>query len=82
MQERRHIEFDSDTAPPPPRFEAVPEGRTGWVWVPGYWNQSDDRFTWVVGRWIAERRGYHWERHRWVLQGNAWHLKPGGWAPG
>ncbi len=82
MQERRHTEIDCVSAPPPPRFEAVPSPRAGFVWVPGYWNPSDERFVWVVGRWIPERRGYHWQRHRWVLRENAWHLKPGGWAQG
>lgn len=82
MQENRRDPFDCPASPPPPRFENMPGPRAGWVWVPGYWNQANERFVWVVGRWVPERRGYHWQRHRWVLHENAWHLKPGGWAPG
>lgn len=84
MLERRPtgFGFETDASPPPPRHEAVPRPRAGWVWVPGYWNRAGERFVWVVGCWIPERRGYHWQRHRWVLRGNAWQLRPGGWAPG
>lgn len=83
LQRNPSYEIEARVAPPPPRFEPMPETRAGFAWIPGYWNHVDGRgFVWVVGRWIPERRGCHWRRHRWVLRGDAWHLEPGRWMPG
>ena len=39
------------------RAEFVPEGRFGYVWVPGYWHRHGYRQVWVEGAWVRERRG-------------------------
>src|SRR4030095_234998 len=49
-----------DSAPPPPRYEAVPPPRSGYVWSPGYWGWDGYRRTpvWVDGPWVAARARY------------------------
>ena len=68
------------TAPPPLRDEAVPDPRSGYVWVGGYWDWINGRHFWVSGRWFPERRGYHWQPSHWILRDSRWHFLAGGWA--
>lgn len=67
-------------APPPPRFESVPQARHGHVWAPGYWNWDGRGHQWVGGHWEAERRGHNFQRAEWVRDRDGWRLNRGGWV--
>lgn len=71
-----------DVAPPPPRAEAAPSARRGYVWVPGYWNWTGRRHVWVPGTWMRERRGYVYGQPQWVQRDGHWELRRGGWNRG
>jgi len=66
-------------APPPPRFESVPQPRRGYIWAPGYWNWNGGRHAWVSGHWEPERMGYQYHPGTWVREGGGWRLQPGAW---
>jgi hypothetical protein len=66
-------------APPPPRFESVPQPRPGYVWAPGYWNWDGHSHAWSAGHWEPERRGYRYERPEWQRDNDGWRLNRGGW---
>lgn len=67
------------TAPPPPRYEAVPPPRRSMVWVPGHWEWRGRHHVWIDGHWIKARPGYRYHAPTWVEQGGRWHMRPGGW---
>ncbi len=70
------------TAPPAPKYEAVPAPRRGYVWVPGYWNWNGHRHVWQSGVWVKERRGYSYVQPNWVERDGHWELHRGNWARG
>lgn len=51
--------------PPAPRYEAVPQVQSGYVWAPGYWAYKDRNYVWVQGRPIVQREGHRWVPDRW-----------------
>lgn len=67
-------------APPPPRYEAVPQARPGYVWAPGYWNWDGRRHVWADGHWESARRDAQYRRSEWVRDGDRWRLNQGGWV--
>ena len=69
-------------APPPPRAEAVPAPRRGYVWVPGYWDWRGNRHVWVAGSWMREKHGYHYQQPRWEEHDGHWQMQRGNWARG
>jgi hypothetical protein len=73
------VVVDVAVAPPAPRMVVVPPPRAGYVWAPGYWRWSGQRYVWVDGRWVHERRGYRWVPEQWVAVGPRWHFVPGHW---
>jgi hypothetical protein len=71
------------TAPPPPRPEAVPAARRGYVWAPGNWNWNGHRYTWSRGHWERERNGYAWRQSEWRQDARGgWVMERGGWRRG
>ena len=70
-----------NVAPPPARYEAVPEARHGYVWSSGYWNSKNEKHVWQAGHWERERAGYHFTQPTWT-QRNAWQLERGRWNKG
>ena len=67
-------------APPPPRYESVPQARRGYVWAPGYWNWDGRRHVWNNGEWLRERSGNQYRRAEWIQENNRWRLNRGGWV--
>jgi len=76
------VSIDIEVAPPPPRVEAAPPPRGGYVWAPGYWMWEGHRHVWVEGHWIPERRGWHWVPEHWGERHHQWHFEPGHWERG
>ena len=68
--------------PPPPRYEAVPRARPGYVWAPGYWNWDGHKHVWSDGHWERERSGYIYESAEWHQHNGQWKLNKGGWKQG
>ncbi len=68
-----------EVAPPPPRHEAVPAPRIGFVWSPGYWDWGHGRYSWTRGHWEHEHHGMHWHPNRWEQREGRWVLERGGW---
>ena len=66
-------------APPPDRYERIPEQRRGYVWTPGYWDWRGNRHVWVRGVSVREREGYAYQPHRWVERDGRWNLERGRW---
>jgi hypothetical protein len=66
-------------APPEPQFEAAPGQRTGYVWLPGYWDYQNDKYVWIAGRSVSDRPGYAYTPHRWVQRDGRWELEQGHW---
>lgn len=73
------VSIDLYGAPPPPRFEAWPGARRGYVWHPGYWRWEGRNYVWVGGRWARERPGYVWVPERWERHGRDWVFVAGRW---
>ena len=71
-----------NVAPPPARVEVMPAPRSGWVWVPGYWDLRGHRHHWVPGHWERERRGYRFSEPRWVERDGRWYLERPRWHRG
>jgi hypothetical protein len=69
-------------APPPPRQEAVPNARRGYVWVPGYWNARGNRHVWQAGHWERSRAGYSYAQPNWIQRDNRWQFERGRWNRG
>lgn len=67
------------TPPPPPRYERVPAPRPGYIWAPGYWNWSGNRYVWVRGDWHRVRPGYVYVQPRWEHRGNRWVYERARW---
>lgn len=66
-------------APPPPRYEHVPNARRGYVWAPGYWNWNGNKHKWKKGHWERSRPGHHYQRSEWQQSDEGWRLNRGGW---
>lgn len=66
-------------APPPPRYERVPEPRVGYAWTPGYWEWRHRRHEWVGGSWVAERPGYVYAQPRWTEREGRWYREEARW---
>jgi hypothetical protein len=76
------INFNIGTAPPPPRYEAAPSPRSGYIWAPGYWNWDGHRHVWSDGHWERDRSGYVYESPEWHQHNGQWQLNKGGWKSG
>src|SRR5690242_8033897 len=70
------------TAPPPVRYERVPEPRRGYVWVNGYWDVKRNRHVWHKGHWERARAGYYYAQPTWVERNHRWELQRGYWRRG
>lgn len=70
------------TAPPPPRAEAVPEPRRGYVWVGGHWEWKNQHHHWIKGSWLRERPGYRYNPPTWVEHEGRWRMDRGNWRRG
>ncbi len=68
-------------APPPPRREAIPRPRNGYVWAPGHWEWRARRYAWNPGVWIAERPGYMYAAPAWTQRDGRWRLEEARWSP-
>jgi hypothetical protein len=68
-------------APPPARYERVPNPRAGYVWAPGHWqwNGNTARHVWVAGYWERARAGYAYRAPRWVERGGRWQYESSRW---
>ena len=67
--------------PPPPQVEKVPPAPTSdAVWIPGYWNWSNDQYVWVAGRYEPARVGYTWVPNRWEHVNGRWQMTGGAWV--
>lgn len=71
-----------NTAPPAPRYEAIPAPRHGYVWSSGYWNAKGRRHVWQAGHWERQRNGYHLTQPAWVQRNDRWELERGRWNRG
>jgi hypothetical protein len=50
----------------PPADKDAPPPRAGFVWMPGHWARSGDRWVWLEGYFEPARPHYRWEPGRWV----------------
>ena len=67
--------------PPAPQVEKVPPApTTDAVWIPGYWNYSNDQYVWVAGRYEPSRVGYTWVPNRWEYTNGRWQMVGGAWV--
>lgn len=67
-------------APPPPRREAIPRPRAGYVWAPGHWEWRARSYAWTPGVWIAERPGYVYAPPSWNQRNGRWQMEQGRWS--
>jgi hypothetical protein len=75
------VDFDLhlNVAPPPPRYEVVPQLGAGYVWSPGYWEWRGGRHVWVPGSAIRARPGHVYHAPRWVQRDGRWHFQGPRW---
>jgi hypothetical protein len=66
-------------APPTPMYEVTPSLSPGYVWAPGYWAWSNDRYIWVRGRAIMHRTGYRWQPDNWEQRNGNYYRQAGRW---
>ena len=67
--------------PPPLQVESVPPAPSSdAVWIPGYWNWSNDQYVWVKGRYEPSRVGYSWVPNRWEHVNGRWQMTGGAWV--
>lgn len=76
---RTHIDFHVNVAPPPPRYEAVPAPRVGYVWAPGYWDWRHNRHYWVAGHYTRHRPGHYYAPVRWVHRDGRYYYSRAAW---
>jgi hypothetical protein len=69
-------------APPPLRYERIPDARRGYVWVNGYWRWNGHRHLWMRGHWVRERHGHYYRHPEWREGGGSWRFDRGGWERG
>jgi hypothetical protein len=68
-------------APPPLQPEVVPSPpASNMVWIPGYWNWSNNQYTWVPGRYEPAKVGYRWVPTRWEYSQGRWQMTAGTWV--
>ena len=69
------------TAPPAPRYEAIPVAPPGhWAWVPGRWRWGGSAYAWVPGRYMPRDQRYAgWVPGHWVQRGGGWAWIGGHW---
>jgi hypothetical protein len=81
LQSAAAVSLSIDVAPPPPRYEAVPAPRAGFVWAPGYWDYgSNKRYGWKTGHWERQRAGMAYHADRWEQRDGHWYHQHGGWG--
>ncbi|EXJ00853.1 YXWGXW repeat-containing protein [Burkholderia pseudomallei] len=76
----REVVVVAPSAPPPVRYEVVPEPRVGYVWDRGHWRWDHDRYVWIAGHWEVERIGMHWAPGHWSQRGPGWVWVRSHWA--
>jgi hypothetical protein len=76
------VSLQVQVAPPPPRFEAAPAPRRGYVWVPGYWDWRRGHHVWTNGHYERARAGYVYAPTQWVQRGDRWEMQRGSWQRG
>ena len=77
-----NVNINIGEAPPPVRYEVVPAARSGYLWVPGYWNWDGSRHVWSTGHWERSRSSYTYVQPEWRQEGEGWRLDRGGWKHG
>lgn len=73
------VDIFFSVAPPPIRYEVVPEPRRGYTWAPGYWDGKNNKHAWKKGHWERDRSGQMYVQPRWVERNNGWALERGRW---
>jgi len=73
------VRVNITVGPPAPQYEAVPSVAPGYVWAPGYWGWSGERYVWIRGRPVVQRQGYRWEPDRWEQRGQYYYRQTGHW---
>ena len=66
------VDIVLNVAPPPARYERVPEPRRGYIWESGHWRWNGQRHVWNAGHWERHRPGYVYSAPRWVEQDGRW----------
>ncbi|HYP86154.1 YXWGXW repeat-containing protein [Variovorax sp.] len=66
-------------APPPPRYEVVPQPRSGQIWVQGYWAWDHNDYRWRPGYWQPARPDYDYVPGRWVRADGGYRWTEGSW---
>jgi WXXGXW repeat (2 copies) len=67
--------------PPPAQVETVPPAPSAdMVWIPGYWNYSNNQYVWVAGRYEPAKIGYVWAPNRWEHVNGRWQMTGGAWV--
>lgn len=65
--------------PPAVQVEIQPSFRSGYIWIPGFWDLRASRYFWVPGNYVRERRGYDYHHHSWRNDNGRWVADRGGW---
>jgi hypothetical protein len=55
--------------------------QTEYVWLPGHWTWTGDRYEWETGYWIYPLPGHVLVPPRWEWNGESWVFHNAGWAP-
>ena len=67
--------------PPPAQVEKIPQAPTAdSVWIPGYWNFTNNQYVWVPGRYEPARAGYTFVPNRWEHINGQWQMVGGTWV--
>jgi len=83
LQSSAAVSLFVDVAPPPPRYEAVPAPRAGYVWAPGYWDYgTNHKYGWKKGHWERERKGMAYHADNWEQREGHWYHNRGSWGSG
>lgn len=69
-------------APPPPRYEPMPQARHGQIWVAGHWEWRGHNHHWVPGHWEHVRPGHSYHPPQWREYDGRWQMHHGGWERG
>lgn len=78
-QAQAAVSIQIGSAPPPPRYERVPQPRRGYVWSPGHWELRHGRQAWVPGSWLRARPGYAYHAPQWTQHDGRWEYRRGRW---
>ena len=67
------------TSAPPERRAENPGDKSGYLWITGNWQWSNNQWEWVNGHWERPKAKHKWKDGYWEASGQTWVWVDGTW---